>query len=117
MLLALGVALLPIAASAQSPAPLATINDMVMMLPSNDTMRLMILGVGKGFEAVNIHLEMSGKPKIFCQPDKLAITGEQYTQIVSNYVNARPTWGKVDSRIFPEVMLQAMIYTFPCPAN
>ncbi|NTH17977.1 hypothetical protein G6L73_05850 [Agrobacterium rhizogenes] len=90
------------------------INDLIKTASGDQHLQDLVLGFGKGLEAANLKLKAIGRSMLYCQPDGLAITGDQYVHIVDGYVQKHPTWGKVDGRILPEVLTQAMMDAFPC---
>lgn len=98
--------------AAETPPP--AINDLIKMASGDTQLQNMVLGFGKGLEAANLKLKAIGRPTLYCAPGDLAIKSDQYISIVSGYVQKHPEWGKIDGRILPEVLVQAMMDTYPC---
>jgi hypothetical protein len=77
--------------------------------------RLMLEQVSKGIQNglmwANATLRQDGRPMIYCQPDRLTITGEMVIEMVRKLVNDHPEWGKKD---YDFVAFTALKRTFPC---
>lgn len=102
---------MPARAAETSPQ---AINDLIKMARGDKQLQSMVLGFGKGLEAANLKLEAIGRPTLYCVPGDQTIKSDQYIDIVSGYVQKHPEWGKIDGRILPEVLAQAMMDTYPC---
>lgn len=77
----------------------------------------LIYGIQQGFLFANLNLEMSNRPKLYCQPDHLALTVGQiidildrYTANHKKYIDNLPT----ESRILGIYLLPALQEAFPC---
>jgi len=74
---------------------------------------LFVLGLVVGMGSANAYLSASGKPPLYCQPEKLAITAKQAGDILERYVKKTPDKDlPVDT-----VLLYALIDVFPCKAS
>jgi hypothetical protein len=68
-------------------------------------------GAVAGLTWANSWLDLDGKPRLFCPPDKLALTLEQDISILRHYVEEHPL---LKDRPLSAVMLFALQDAFPC---
>lgn len=68
-------------------------------------------GIADGIEWSNIRLQSNGQKKLYCPPEKLAMTVDQYRSIFVRYVKENPSEGQFPAGL---VMLEALVETFPC---
>ncbi len=74
--------------------------------------RMYLLGIYDGFSWANAALSNRGQKKIFCQPEKLAITADQ---VISIYIRFAKKW-KGDANLPAGIIMElALEEVFPCP--
>ena len=66
-----------------------------------------------GFLWANIFLKDRGQPLIYCQPDRLTITGPMVLDMLRKGVRDNPDWGELPAELVIAIALQR---TFPCPS-
>jgi hypothetical protein len=71
-------------------------------------------GYGVGLGWANTYVAEQGQPKIFCPPDKLAITAEQNVEILRRFVAVDPSIATAPAGM---AMLFAYRSEFPCPGD
>ena len=77
------------------------------------TIEIWLNGQQDGTSWANIELEQQGRAKLYCQPDKLALTGENVYRLTNDHIKARPF--EVDSEWpFEMFVLPALAEAFPC---
>jgi Rap1a immunity proteins len=74
--------------------------------------RFFLMGTGNGLSWANAQLYTAHKPRLFCVPDKLALTSDQELDILKRYVREHPTFADMS---VGAVLAEAMIDAFPCP--
>lgn len=70
-----------------------------------------VQGVTTGMSWMNSELEFNGKERIFCAPEKLAITTDQYIDILRQYLKTDKTVAKMPLGL---AVLISLKETFPC---
>jgi hypothetical protein len=70
-----------------------------------------LIGTIDGLSWANVRLSFEQKPKLFCVPNKMALTSEQAIDILRRYVDGLP---KDAGHSFGMVMMDALIDAFPC---
>ena len=60
---------------------------------------------------VNALQQAQGRPPLFCQPGKLALTPEQDVKILRDYISEHPADGDEPAGM---AIMDAFIATFPC---
>jgi hypothetical protein len=89
----------------------ATAKEFLSSPPSD--LKEMLAGVlGLGFYWSNTFLEADGGKPMYCPPQKLAITSQQYMEILRQHVQENPQSGDQPAGY---AMLLALRDTFPCP--
>lgn len=78
------------------------------------TMTDLIGFMGQGMEEANIRLKELKRRPIFCPPEKLHITTQQYFSIFRNFVEEHKLEDKSEKAIRP-ILLFSLEATFPCP--
>ena len=79
-----------------------------------DTLSLLVLdGYANGFEWANTYIEEQGQPRMFCPPERLAITAQQNADILRRHVARVPQSATAPAGL---ALLFAYRATFPCPA-
>lgn len=91
-----------------------TIGMMLKMGAGDQQFLSIVTGAGRGLEGVNIDASLRNQPPIFCQPDKLAVTGGQYWRMLERFVEDNPKFADVDINLVGYALLRAMVDTFPC---
>ncbi|MDL2409949.1 hypothetical protein PY650_30905 [Rhizobium calliandrae] len=92
----------------------ATVKAFVRYAQANDRFRDVVAAAGRGLEAANSELERRGQPKLYCQPDHMAITPDQYVSFLANYTERNPQAGTMQAAFYSLVLLYAMVDVLPC---
>lgn len=74
----------------------------------------MLDGYASGLGWANGYLEHLGRPRLFCPPERLAITAQQNADILRRYVAAEPAAATAPAGL---ALLYALRATFPCPVS
>lgn len=77
------------------------------------TVLAMVGSAGEAFGWYNLELKARGEHPLYCAPEKLAITREQYMEILKRKV-AEDKQKSADFRSWPLFLLNGLIDTFPC---
>ncbi len=107
------IALVCLASSAHA-ANNGTMESFIAYAQSNDQFKSLVAGAGRGFEAANAELEQRGQPRLYCQPEHMAITPDQYVSFLTNYAARTPASRALQSSFFSLVLLKALADVFPC---
>jgi len=83
----------------------------ILQYRNDDLVISHVSGVGLGFVAANVLLQVRGSPLMYCQPTKLELTANQYMAILEDYVRDNP---KAADNPMPPVLLVALQRVFPC---
>ncbi|TWF53314.1 hypothetical protein FHW37_104593 [Neorhizobium alkalisoli] len=78
------------------------------------TAKLMINAAGDTIVWVSAYLDSKKRGQLVCPPPRLVFTPETYVSVLSGYVSKHPEGGKESLQMLNYVMLNAMLYTFPC---
>lgn len=75
--------------------------------------KLYLSGVGSGYEYMNLYLLVNKMPPVYCAPDNLPLTGDNYLNILDKTIE------QSRKQISPNVkiellLLQGLMKTFPC---
>jgi hypothetical protein len=62
----------------------------------------------------NTLLKDRGQPLIYCQPDRLTVTGPMILDMMRKGVRDNPKWSEVPAEL---VIVTALQRTFPCPSS
>lgn len=81
-------------------------------LKNNSTIKTYVLGLGEAFLYATIDLEFNKKAPLFCPPRQLALTTENYLQILDNELKTDKSF-ESDAPI-GLVLLEGLKKTFPC---
>jgi len=89
------------------------------------TFDLYIQGIGDGFAWANAELQISDHQRLYCVPEKLAVTSENYQQLIASFLPRLTrkvhwplhNWQSVDEVPVGFVLLEALIDAFPCGAR
>lgn len=80
--------------------------------------KLYLLGAGRAFLVANAALENAGRPKLYCQPSTLALSGEDYIDIFEKSLQKFREKIKVrsilDTTSDEMVLFYGLRDTFPC---
>jgi len=82
-------------------------------LKENPAFQFYILGVGTGFKWANAHLKNEKRPQLFCEPDKLALNGENFMDLLTGYIEHYKPVIKDDWTV-ELMLLRALEEAFPC---
>lgn len=91
-----------------------TVRETLEKAKKDATARLMINASADTIAWVNAHLEHEGQKPLVCLPQRMTFTPETYVSIVSSFVEKHPKAGDESIKMLNYVILQAMLYTFPC---
>ena len=69
---------------------------------------------GQGMLISNTELESLGRVKLYCQPDTLAITGNQYFSIFRRFLEKHKGLLSLETKGLGTVLMLALKDTFPC---
>ena len=75
--------------------------------------KIYINGVGAGFERVNAYLNEVGRPPLYCQPQKLTLTAEDYLNIIQDSIRKHKGTIKLNYPV-EMILLQRLMEKFPC---
>lgn len=72
-----------------------------------------VAGLGSGYSWANVMLETRSGAQLhlYCPPNKLAINGENYLDILDNHIKRRSPSDDVPIEL---ILLQGLMETFPC---
>ncbi len=93
----------------------ATVKDIVEASKTDSHLQDLIMAAGKSYQTVNFYQRMARKPELFCPPKDLAITAEQFRQILIDHVGRYPNLGELPADGWLYVMLVSLTQVFPCP--
>ncbi len=79
---------------------------------NSNTIKTYVLGLGEAFLYATIDLEFNKKAPLFCPPRQLALTTENYIQILDNELRANKNFDS-DAPV-GLVLLDGLKKTFPC---
>jgi hypothetical protein len=79
---------------------------------NSNTIKTYVLGLGEAFLYANINLEFNNKAPLFCPPRQLALTTENYVQILDKELRIENFFDS-DAPI-GLVLLEGLKKTFPC---
>ena len=71
-------------------------------------------GYAKGAETTNIIFRKQKGIRLWCKPEKLAMSNNQYAYLLSDYVDKNPEYKTRPMKQFPFVLVWALMDTFPC---
>lgn len=72
-----------------------------------------ISGVGMGIFWANAQLQSTGQPLLYCPPEKLVLTTENYLRILQETINKYENIIKSDTCV-EMLLLKGLTETFPC---
>jgi hypothetical protein len=90
------------------------VNELIRISEEDDRFKGLLTGAGRAFDGLRAYNIINKKQPLYCQPQNLVITGDQYIRITSSFIEKYPNYGKLDLNAFGYVMLEALIDTFPC---
>jgi hypothetical protein len=78
-----------------------------------------INGVGNGYAWANGELANRSQPLLFCAPDKLALTEDNFVAILNDEIDKHPgaIKGYSDDTPIEFILLHGLQHVFPCPAT
>jgi hypothetical protein len=89
-----------------------TANEFIRKIDDGDRLSLLVLGsYGTGITAANAYVLSEKGAPIFCPPQRLAITNEQYVQMLRDLLKAIPKFGDYPVTV---ALLFASKRAFPC---
>ena len=77
------------------------------------TLQMYVFGVGEGLSWANARVRTNKLPLLYCQPEHLAITKENFMQILDDEIK-RPGTSYKDQTPIELILLEGLIRTFPC---
>jgi hypothetical protein len=75
--------------------------------------KIYINGVGAGFERVNAYLNEVKRAPLYCQPEKLTLTPEDYLNIIQDSIRKNRDTIKLHYPI-EMILLRELMEKFPC---
>ena len=110
--------------SSQSSAEIKelTVGDFISLAMSSnpkltqlrEQVTIMISSAGEAYGWANTELLDRKQSPLYCPPKKLAVTKEQYVEILSKLVDGHPKVKTEEFRSWPVLLLKALQDTFPC---
>ena len=76
--------------------------------------RLLIGATGRALSWANSKLRVDGRAALYCPPDKLVMSNEQYLLMLESAVKKNPTLGTYPMNALGMITLDILIDTFPC---
>jgi hypothetical protein len=88
------------------------------MAADNGFTKSYVYGVGEGLLMANIEASKKGSA-LFCQPPKLALTIENYADIIDRVIRelSNAPASEIDPIPIPIILLRGLRETFPCSAK
>jgi hypothetical protein len=75
--------------------------------------KIYINGVGVGFERVNDYLDQIKRSPLYCQPEKLTLTSEDYLNIIQDSIRKNKDTIKFHYPV-EMILLRGLMEKFPC---
>jgi len=99
-----------------------TVKDYKRDLASDDTrvsglMKVYVAGLGEGIFWANVFGEVKNKGRLYCPPEKLALDGHNYLDILDREIKAqsgRMTAAALEEETLGDLLVMGLIETFPC---
>lgn len=79
----------------------------------NSNFKMYISGVGSGYEYMNLYLVVNKMPPVYCVPDNLALTADNYLSILDKTIEQSREHVSPNVKI-ELILLQGLMQTFPC---
>lgn len=81
----------------------------------DEALRMWVWTTGQGFMMAQMIYKKNGYPYLYCQPGKLALTPEQYIEILTAYVSKDDRGRReFDNSVASAWLFNALEQTFPC---
>lgn len=87
--------------------------SVILETPKSEAVRTYVKGLGDAFGWANARLRQTGRP-LFCVPENLTITPEQYIEIIRQEVLRGPDFRTMYAGV---VLMGGLERTFPCPKS
>jgi hypothetical protein len=71
--------------------------------------------VGEGMSWSNTQLRSEGRDPLYCEPTRLAMNGENYIQIIDDFVAELPPPVLPNNTPVEMLLVKALVKDFPCP--
>ena len=71
--------------------------------------------VGNGMSWSNTQLRSEGRDPLYCEPASFAMNGDNYIQIVDNFVAGLPPPALPGDTPVEMLLVKALVKNFPCP--
>lgn len=86
-------------------------------LKGTEELQIYISGVGSGLESANVYLIINNRAELYCVPNKLSLSANNYLDILDKSMNENR--GKLEKQECPLklVLLFGLVKTFPCEKN
>lgn len=99
-----------------------TVKDYKRDLASDDTrvsglVKVYVVGLGEGIFWANVFGEVKNKARLYCPPEKLALDGHNYLDILDGEIKAqssRLTAAELEEQPLGDMLVMGLIKTFPC---
>lgn len=116
-----GMAVAAIIFTAMSPVTAMTVKQYREWKGKKETQPLAALyvnAVGETYSWANVDLDRSKQPKLFCAPAKLAMTAQNYENMLEDGIKFAPqraTAQELSDLPIELILLHTLEETFPCP--
>lgn len=91
--------------------------DMAANGPASQFTKIYIFGVGEGYLWYNIAATFENRKPLYCPPQKLSLSAENYKDIIDRQIAAlatRKTQVELDEMSIAMILLDGLRETFPC---
>jgi hypothetical protein len=91
-----------------------TLNDFINASEKQGYFMVSLNASGETLGWVNIIQERKGDKPFFCPPGTLALNVDNYRSILKEEIKKHPSYSNLDFRIYPRILLDGLMSTFPC---
>jgi hypothetical protein len=80
---------------------------------SFELVKSFVNGVADGYSWANIDAEGTWGKQFFCPPEHMAVSQDNYLDILDGFIQRNKSWLEEDTPIQP-IIIRSLIETFPC---
>ena len=80
---------------------------------SFELVKSFVNGVADGYSWANINAEGTWGKQFFCPPEHMAVSQDNYLDILDGFIERNKSWLEEDTPIQP-IIIRSLIKTFPC---
>ena len=80
---------------------------------SFELVKSFVNGVADGYSWANIDAEGTWGKQFFCPPEHMAVSQDNYLDILDGFIERNKSWLEEDTPIQP-IIIRSLIKTFPC---